>query len=125
VLERKIAIAAKPETVFSFFTDPVKLARWKGMRAELDPRPGGLYRVNINGRDVARGEYVEIVPYSRIVITWGWEGENSPLPPARPRLKFHSLPMAKERLSIFSITNCRPNSMISMQRVGITFFRVW
>ena len=81
VLERKIVIAAKPEIVFSFFTDPVKLARWKGMRAELDPRPGGIYRVNINGRDVARGEYIEIVPHSRIVFTWGWEGENSPLPP--------------------------------------------
>jgi uncharacterized protein YndB with AHSA1/START domain len=47
----------------------------------LDPRPGGIYRVEINGRDIVRGEYVEIVPYTRVVFTWGWEGENSPLPP--------------------------------------------
>ena len=81
VLERQIRISARPETVFSFFTDPAKMVRWKGIRAKLDPRPGGVYRVEINGRDVALGKYVEIVPYSRIVFTWGWEGENSPLPP--------------------------------------------
>lgn len=81
VLERQIHISARPETVFSFFTDPAKMVRWKGVRAKLDPRPGGVYRVEINGRDVVLGKYVEIVPFSRIVFTWGWEGENSPLPP--------------------------------------------
>jgi uncharacterized protein YndB with AHSA1/START domain len=81
VLEREIRIAARPETVFSFFTDPLKLIRWKGINAKLAPRPHGIYRVDINGRDVARGEFLEIVPYSRIVFTWGWEGADSPLPP--------------------------------------------
>jgi uncharacterized protein YndB with AHSA1/START domain len=80
-IERQIHIAARPETVFSFFTDPLKMKQWKGVNASLDPRPGGVYRVEINGRDVVRGEYVEVVPYSRIVFTWGWEGENSPVPP--------------------------------------------
>ncbi|MCI0439276.1 MAG: SRPBCC domain-containing protein [Chloroflexi bacterium] len=81
VLERSIRIAARPETVFSFFTDPKKMTLWKGVSATLDPRPGGIYRVDINGRDIARGEYVEVVPYSRIVFTWGWEGEGSMVPP--------------------------------------------
>ncbi len=80
VITREIRIAARPETIFSFFTDPAKMARWKGRQATLDPRPGGVYRVDINGTYVARGEFVEIVPYRRIVFTWGWEGEN-PLPP--------------------------------------------
>ncbi len=81
VLEREVRIAARPETVFSFFIDPVKLIRWKGIKATLDPRPGGIYRVDINGRDVVQGEYLEVTPYSRVVFTWGWEGEGSPLPP--------------------------------------------
>lgn len=81
VVEREIRIAARPEIVFSFFTDPAKMIRWKGKNATLDPKPGGIYRVDINGRNIARGEYVEIVPYSRIVFTWGWEGDDSPLPP--------------------------------------------
>ena len=81
VLERVVRIAASPATIFPFFTDPEKMVRWKGITAELDPRPGGIYRVNVTGRDIARGEYVEVVPNQRIVFTWGWEGEGSPVPP--------------------------------------------
>jgi uncharacterized protein YndB with AHSA1/START domain len=81
ILERSIRIEARPETVFSFFTDPKKMVLWKGALAELDPRPGGIYRVEITGDDIARGEFVELVPYSRIVFTWGWEGKDSPLLP--------------------------------------------
>jgi uncharacterized protein YndB with AHSA1/START domain len=81
VVEREVRIAARPETIFPFLTDPAKMTMWKGIHADLDPRPGGVYHVDINGRDIAHGEYLEIVPYSRVVFTWGWEGEGSPLPP--------------------------------------------
>ena len=57
------------------------MKQWKGVEAQLDPRPGGIYRVNVTGRDIARGEYVEIVPYTKVVFTWGWEGDGAPLPP--------------------------------------------
>jgi len=80
-IERSIRIEARPETVFSFFTDPQKMVMWKGILASLDPQPGGLYRVEISQRDIVRGEFIELEPYSRIVFTWGWEGEGSPLPP--------------------------------------------
>jgi uncharacterized protein YndB with AHSA1/START domain len=92
VLERQIRIAARPETVFAFFTDPAKLIRWKGVHAELDPRPGGIYRVEINGRDIVLGKYVEIVPFSRVVFTWGWEGENSSLPPGSTTVEITLFP---------------------------------
>lgn len=80
-LEHEIWIAARPETVFPFFTDPAKLIRWKGLNATLVARAGGVYRVDINGRDIVRSEYLEVTPYRRVVFTWGWEGDNSPLPP--------------------------------------------
>lgn len=76
-VEREVRIAARPETVFEFFTDPEKMIRWKGRRAELDARPGGVYRVEINDQAVALGEYVEVDPPGRIVFTWGWEGQES------------------------------------------------
>lgn len=72
-VEREVRIAAKPEVVFQYFVDPVKMLSWKGTEAMLDPRPGGIYRVNVTGREIVRGEYLEIVPHSRIVFTWGWE----------------------------------------------------
>jgi len=76
-----VRIDARPETIFPFFTDPVKLMRWKGTEATMDPRPGGAYRVNVTGRDIVRGEYVEVTPFTKIVFTWGWEDEGSPIPP--------------------------------------------
>jgi uncharacterized protein YndB with AHSA1/START domain len=75
-LERELHIAARPEIVFAFFTNPDKMMRWMGKDATLDPRPGGICRIDINGY-VARGQYVEVVPHSRVVFTWGWENEGS------------------------------------------------
>ena len=49
--------------------------------ADLESRPGGLFRVDINGIDVARDKYVVLEPPSRLVWSWGWEGEGHPLPP--------------------------------------------
>ena len=58
---KEIYIDAPPSVVFQFLTDPKKMIRWMGIRAEIDPRPGGIYRVEPNGRDVIRGEYLEVV----------------------------------------------------------------
>jgi uncharacterized protein YndB with AHSA1/START domain len=80
-IEREIRIAASPETVFSFLVEPDRMVRWKGRQAELDPRPGGVYRVDIDGNNVARGEYVEVEPPTRVVFTWGWESDGNPVPP--------------------------------------------
>jgi uncharacterized protein YndB with AHSA1/START domain len=76
VLERELCIAARPEIVFAFFTEPAKMIRWMGKQATLDPRPGGICLIDINGY-VTRGEYLEVVPHSRVVFTWGWENEGS------------------------------------------------
>jgi uncharacterized protein YndB with AHSA1/START domain len=84
VVEREVRIAARPETVFEFFTDPEKMVLWKGREADLDPQPGGIYRVEMGDQIVARGEYVEIDAPSRVVFTWGWEGQESPGPQSVP-----------------------------------------
>jgi uncharacterized protein YndB with AHSA1/START domain len=75
VLRFERRIAAPPEVVFSFFTDPDLFIQWFGLDAELDPRPGGRFRVRATGRShlVVSGEFVEIDPPTRLVYTWGWE----------------------------------------------------
>ncbi len=73
-------IRARPETVFAFFTDPALYRKWMGDRAELDPRPGGIYRVHIPGGRVAEGEFVLVEPPHRLVFTWGWVGSHE-VPP--------------------------------------------
>ena len=73
-LRHEVRIAAPPEVVFAYFTDPIRIVRWMGVSALLDPRPGGTFRVEVNGRDVVLGEYVEITPPHRVVFTWGFDG---------------------------------------------------
>jgi uncharacterized protein YndB with AHSA1/START domain len=94
-VEREVRIAARPETVFEFFVDPQKMCEWKGRKAELDPRPGGTYRVEINDQAIARGEFVEIEAPSRVVVTWGWEGQQSgehAVPPGSSRVEVDLIP---------------------------------
>jgi uncharacterized protein YndB with AHSA1/START domain len=79
--EVEVRIAASPETVFDFFTDPDKMIQWMGRKAELDPRPGGRLHCDINGGAVAAGEYLEVERPHRVVFSWGWEGEDSVTPP--------------------------------------------
>ena len=80
-VRRQVRIEARPETVYSFFTDPAKMVLWKGVEADLDGRPDGVYRVWINKRNLAAGRFVELVPYSRIVFTWGWDMPGHAVPP--------------------------------------------
>jgi uncharacterized protein YndB with AHSA1/START domain len=49
------------------------MIRRMGTKAEIDPQPGGMYRLDPNGRDVIRGKYLEVIPDSRVVFTWGWQ----------------------------------------------------
>jgi uncharacterized protein YndB with AHSA1/START domain len=72
VVEQTIRIQAHPETVWRYWTDPQRMADWWG-QAQLDPRPGGTYRVQMVGGAVMLGEFVELVPYERIVFSFGWE----------------------------------------------------
>jgi uncharacterized protein YndB with AHSA1/START domain len=81
-------IAARPSIVFEAMTTDEGVAAWWGpddvpaVRAEMDARVGGAYRVHfrtIDGRDhEARGEFLELVPPSRIVMSWIWSVGGEP-----------------------------------------------
>jgi uncharacterized protein YndB with AHSA1/START domain len=91
-LEREIVIDASPETIFGFLTDAAKHTQWEGTVAELDPRPGGIYRVAVAGEYVAAGEFVEVVPYERVVITFGWDMPDNPIRPGSTRVEYTLVP---------------------------------
>jgi uncharacterized protein YndB with AHSA1/START domain len=77
-------IAAPAADVFAAWTDPTMFARWMSPapyyvhECALDPRPGGRYRFAGSGPDcavhVTTGEYLEVVPGRRLVMTWRYEG---------------------------------------------------
>jgi uncharacterized protein YndB with AHSA1/START domain len=78
---REIFIEASPQVVFEFLTDPAKMVRWMGIRAEIIPKPGGIYFLDPNGVDTIRGSYLEVVPNSKIVFTWGYDRPGHTIPP--------------------------------------------
>ena len=106
-VEYELRIAAQPETVFGFFTDPALMVQWMGAEAILDPRPGGVCRLVFHPADaidlidatfgpahrgavertgsraarVMTGQYVAVHPYRRVAFTWGWERELYEMPP--------------------------------------------
>jgi uncharacterized protein YndB with AHSA1/START domain len=47
----------------------------------------GVYLVNVNGRDVARGEFEEVTPNSRLVYSFGWEDSTMGVPPGATRVQ--------------------------------------
>ena len=97
-VEREIEIAASAETVWSYLVDPEKITRWWGTDAELDPRGGGAWRVEISGQRIARGELLEIDPPRRLVYSFGWEpgpnGIPNLLPPGSSVVEFDLIPTA-------------------------------
>jgi uncharacterized protein YndB with AHSA1/START domain len=70
---------ASPETVFQAWTDPKQMARWWGPNCftnpvcELDPRPGGAWRIVMRAPDGVEyecgGIYREVVPPERLVFS--------------------------------------------------------
>jgi uncharacterized protein YndB with AHSA1/START domain len=94
-LEHEVRIEAPPETVFSFFTDPAKLVRWMGNEATVDPRPGGVFNLSFVrevGQVMVRGEFLEVVPFERIVFTWGFDPDLFAVPPASTRVEVSLVP---------------------------------
>jgi uncharacterized protein YndB with AHSA1/START domain len=73
VVTASVRIAAPPDIVFPYFTDPALASRWIADAAHLDARPGGTFALDVRGNP-ARGEYVAVEPPHRVVFTWGIEG---------------------------------------------------
>jgi uncharacterized protein YndB with AHSA1/START domain len=85
-LEREVWINAKPETVWDFLTEPGKMILWMGVEAAAEAKPGGIYRVNITGKEIAAGQFLRATPHKHLIYTWGWEGEEA-LPPGKSKVE--------------------------------------
>lgn len=68
-------IDAPPEIVFDCFCDPAALVTWMGDWADVDPRPGGVFAVDIDDMAV-RGRFEVVESPTRLVFTWGFAGSD-------------------------------------------------
>ena len=86
-----IEIEAPPQAVFEYLTTNEGMTAWMGQYADLDPTPGGRFAVDIAGYPV-RGEYLVIEPFQRVVVSWGFAG-NDELPAGTSRVEFLLTPI--------------------------------
>jgi glutathione S-transferase len=88
-LQQSRFIRAPRETVFDAFTDETLLRQWHCPRglsvphSRSDARAGGAWQLQMQARDGSRfavgGVYREVKRPERLVYTWAWQGENSPM----------------------------------------------
>ncbi len=92
VIERSVRVEADPETVFRYWTEAERLVRWMGRTATVEARPGGTFRVDYNGTDIATGAFLEVEPPRRLVFTWGWEAPGDSVAPGSSRVEVDFVP---------------------------------
>ena len=75
--------------VYTAWTDANALSQWFAPSSEfsvrvteLDVRKGGRYRIEMHSPDGSTytviGEYVEVIPSLKLVMTWAWEQGDPP-----------------------------------------------
>jgi uncharacterized protein YndB with AHSA1/START domain len=120
LVEREVLIDAEPETVFAFFTEPEKMVSWLGVAATLDPRPGGVFRVNPAADCPVEGNYVEVSPHTRVVFTWGYLHlpgfDETPLRPGASTVEVELLPEGEA--TRVRLTHLGPDALALFHRQG-------
>src|SRR5689334_11391901 len=115
VIKHEVRVEATPETVFAYFTDPTRMVEWMGTEATLDPRPGGICRINPTGHAAMLGEFVEVDPPHRIVFTWGWETQMFATPPQSTLVEVSLIPDGDETLVRLTHRRLRPDAVVFHQ----------
>ena len=90
-------IAASVATVFSYLVDPEKFVLWMGIAATIDPRPGGIFRIDVDGMHIASGRIEVVDPPHRVVLSWGWEGSLD-VPPGSTKVEITLEPEGSQTL---------------------------
>jgi len=94
-------IDASPMVVFRHFTEPTRMAAWMGIDHKLDATPGGEFVVDINGRNVVEGRFIEVDPPRRLVFTWGWRDSDG-MPPGSTTVEVRLTPEGSGTLLDFT-----------------------
>lgn len=111
-------VQAPPEEVFSFFTSTDRWLMWQGTEAEIDARPGGIFRVNVRGDGFASGTFVEVDPPRRLVFTWGWEQSPYPVPPGSSTVEITLKATATGTLLTLTQSGLPDEAMIGLHEEG-------
>jgi uncharacterized protein YndB with AHSA1/START domain len=117
LVEHEVRVAASPDSVFEYFTDPAKIVMWMGVEATLDPRPGGVCRINPSGQAAMLGEFVEVDRPRRIVFTWGWETAQFKTPPQSTLVEVSLTPEGEDTVVRLAHRRLKPE-LVALHQAG-------
>lgn len=95
------------DRVFEAWTQPRTLKLWwcpdgwHPAKIEVDLRPGGAYRIAMrrdNGQQsvAVQGRFLEVVPPTRLVYSWRWEGAFPDMPETQVTVDFRAFGQGTE-----------------------------
>ena len=124
-LDREITICARRETVFRYFTDSERFARWWGAGSQIDARPGGAVLIRYPNAVTVTGEVKEIDPPRRIVFTYAYAG-NIPSDGSLSSAKIRDTHVQgwRYQLALFSKTVSEDEHSHAAERID-EFLRAW
>jgi len=119
-LETRVTIAARPETVFGFFTNEADFGAWMGAAhgvAKLEPRVGGTLSVEFPAAGkFVRGEVVAMEPPHRFAFTWGYE-DGKPFDAGTTLVEIRLEPIAEGTLLVLRHTGL-PSETAALDHTG-------
>ena len=99
-------IRARPAIVFDAVTTAEGIAQWWGpdtgpvLLSESDPRVGGRYRLRFRMLDGTEhetsGEFLEVAPPERVVMSWRWKGSEEDPGESRVEMRLRAVPEGTE-----------------------------
>jgi uncharacterized protein YndB with AHSA1/START domain len=119
-LTREVLVKAEPSTIFALLIEP-GMQSWLGTDVEFDPRPGGLYKINVGGDHPALGEFVEVTPNEKVVFTFGWNEPGHPIPAGSTKVAITLIPEGDETL-VRLVHSGLPDDAISDHEEGWQHF---
>lgn len=86
-LELTIDIAARPETVFGFLTEPALFREWMGAASTMSTDGSRSFSIPYPSGDEAVGDVLEIDRPRRVVYSWGYREGRHGLAPGASRVE--------------------------------------
>lgn len=97
-IEREIVIEAPAERVWALITEPQHIAGWFGdAGAEVDLRPGGIYRISWEAHGTTNGRVETVQPHTLFSYRWSALGDHwgeEPAEGSSTLVEFHLEPTA-------------------------------
>jgi len=104
-------------TVFSYLVQPEKFVLWMGTEAKIDARPGGAFRLDVDGEHIASGKIEAVDPPHRVVLTWGCEGSED-VPPGSTTVEITLEARGRETLLRLRHTGLPNEAQRDVHRAG-------